>query len=141
MAKVFFHKHLKFNLLPDFMEFMKTMLLSIEDKDSDDYKDWMKIALFTCRGSEYLVSIFKEAMRNRWNIFNPDIDVTKLNRSQIYMLDFLESGIIDLIAKSREYKTLEPLVLFITSPFAKATYEVINTWNIEKGKNPNNVIQ
>ena len=117
------------------------MLLSIEDKDSDDYKDWMKIALFTCRGSEYLVSIFKEAMRNRWNIFNPDIDVTKLNRSQIYMLDFLESGIIDLIAKSREYKTLEPLVLFITSPFAKATYEVIKTWNIEKEKNPNNVIQ
>ncbi|MBR1938784.1 MAG: hypothetical protein IJ836_07535 [Spirochaetales bacterium] len=57
------------------------------------------------------------------------------------MLDFLESGIIDLIAKSREYKTLEPLVLFITSPFAKIACEVINTWNIEKEKKPNDVIQ
>ncbi|MCR5732136.1 MAG: TetR/AcrR family transcriptional regulator [Sphaerochaetaceae bacterium] len=129
MARVFFYKRLKFEMLPDFTENLRTMLETINDKDSGNYKNWMRITLFTCRGSEYLVSIFKEALRNRWAIFNPEIDITKLENNQLYLLDFLESGIIKLIAKSRENNTLEPMFFFVNSPLAKAVNDIIKTWD------------
>ncbi len=129
MAKEFFYKRLKFEMLPDFMENLRTMLETIKNEDSEDYKNWMKITLFTCRGSEYLVSIFKEALRNKWEIYNPEINVNELDKAQICLLNFLESGIVDLIAESRNTNSLDPIKLFVDSPLAKAVNVIIKTWD------------
>ncbi len=128
MAVRFFYNAVDDELLPDFRDHLKGFLSRIEDKDSDSYRCWRRVSLFTCRESDFLISVFKSAMRDRWNRYNSNICLEETDRSNLYLLDFIESGLVDLIAKSRINDSLEPLYNFSSSPFERAIVEILDTW-------------
>lgn len=131
MAECFFRKRIPTDVLPGFSLDLSNMIEMLEKKDSEDYRNWQRISLFTCRGSEVLESIFRNVLRDNWFNGNPNIRKEDLDEGQMSLVDFIESGLVDLIAHSRRNNSFSVLVSFMKSPIAEAIRSTMTEWEHE----------
>ncbi len=128
MAECFFRKRIPSDVLPGFSLDLSKMINMLEKKDSDDYRNWQKISLFTCRGSEVLETIFRNVLRDNWFNGNPIIKKENLDEDQMSLIVFVESGLVDIIAHSRKNNSFSVLVSFMKSPIAEAIRKTMTGW-------------
>lgn len=131
MAEKFFRNRIPFEALPDLDMDMSRIIDLMDKKDSEEFANWQRISLFTCRGSEVLESIFRKVMREHWFSDNPKIKKEDLDEDQMSLVDFVESGMVDIIAHSRRNNSFSVLVSFMKSPIAEAIRSTMTEWEHE----------
>jgi len=131
MAEQFFRKRIPADALPDLSLDLSGVIEMLENGDSEDYKNWQRISLFTCRGSDVLEGIFRRTMREHWLKSNPKIRKKDLDEDQMSLIDFVESGMVDIIAYSRRNNSFSVLISFMKSPIAAAIRSTIAEWERE----------
>ncbi|MCR5760672.1 MAG: TetR/AcrR family transcriptional regulator [Sphaerochaetaceae bacterium] len=126
LALYCFDNCVKQEVLPDFEQDLLTLIHAIKNKDPHIYPIWRKVSLFTCRESDYLESVFKKALRQKWYT-NAEVKDNKPDKGQDALMDFIESGIVILIAHARNLNDPSPLEHFLNSPFFSGVKEMIES--------------
>ncbi len=130
MSESFFRKRIPEMLLPDLDLNLSKIIDAMEKVGTEEYENWNRITLFTCRGSEFLEGLFRRTVREHWLKNNPRIKEEDLDDDQLSLIYFIESGIVDLVAHSRTSNSFSVLVSFMKTPIANAIRNTIKEWEM-----------